>query len=309
MKKIFLLIILLFSLFLAGCGSFGNVVEPRENSITLAFDDDYSSFFEEELPSFKFNFNGTLNVISNNPNKFYVQFSNNEDKILSDALNELFTKYKDRMHVELVKKYESVDKALFSTLNEYGTVINQEYTPDEYDEIAFIDLENGLKLKIEYRRFIYNGENYYTWSYRTPLSMVLVYPFMVLQGEQTNRFVLINLPTKVAPNIYNNSVANKKVNISNLINGSAYAYSETSMYYTYGYVNVSESKDEQQIIKDNQQFIIDYYVNNYNGEYKEETNENNELVKTLTYSYLGNDFLVTLYDTNFKMKYVGKTQK
>ena len=223
MKKIFLLIILLFSLFLAGCGSFGNVVEPRENSITLAFDDDYSSFFEEELPSFTFNFNGTLNVISNNPNKFYVQFSNNEDKILSDALNELFTKYKDRMHVELVKKYESVDKALFSTLNEYGTVINQEYTPDdyaEYDEIAFIDLENGLKLKIEYRRFIYNGENYYTWSYRTPLSMVLVYPFMVLQGEQTNRFVLINLPTKVAPNIYNNSVANKKVNISNLIDVS-----------------------------------------------------------------------------------------
>ena len=63
------------------------------------------------------------------------------------------------------------------------------------------------------------------------------------------------------------------------------------------------------IIKDNQQFIIDYYVNNYNGEYKEETNENNELVKTLTYSYLGNDFLITLYDTNFKMKYVGKTQK
>ena len=312
MKKIFLLIILLFSLFLTGCGSFGNVVEPRENSITLTFDDDYSSFFEEELPSFTFNFNGTLNVISNNPNKFYVQFSNNEDKILSDALNELFTKYKDRMHVELVKKYESVDKALFSTLNEYGTVINQEYTPDdyaEYDEIAFIDLENGLKLKIEYRRFIYNGENYYTWSYRTPLSMVLVYPFMVLQGEQTNRFVLINLPTKVAPNIYNNSVANKKVNISNLINGSAYTYSETSMYYTYGYVNVSESKDEQQIIKDNQQFIIDYYVNNYNGEYKEETNENNELVKTLTYSYLGNDFLITLYDTNFKMKYVGKTQK
>ena len=248
MKKISLLIILLISLFLTGCGEFRSVVEPREDSITLTLDDDYASFTKGEIPSFTFEFEGTLNVLSNNTNKFYVQFSNNEDKILSDALNKLFKKYEDRTHIELVSKTTGVSSTLFSTINEYGAVINVEYTPDKYeefDEIAFIDLENGLKLKIEYRRFVYNGENYYTWSYRMPLTMVLVYPFMVLENTPTNDFLLIALPTRVAPNIYNNSVANKKVNISNLINSSTYAYSETSMYYTYSYVDVSESKDCQ----------------------------------------------------------------
>ena len=318
MKKILLVIILLLSIFLTGCEGFQSSVESRTNSITLTLDDDYKQFTKGEIPSFTFNFEGTLNVIANNPNKFYVQFSNNEDKILSDALAKLFEQYKDRTHIELVSKKEGVNKALFSTLNEYGAVINQEYTPDdycEYDELAFIELENGLKLKIEYRRFKYNGENYYTWSYRTPLSMVLVYPFMVLPGELTNDFVLIALPTRVAPNIYNNSVANRKVNISNLINGTTYAYSEQSMYYTYSYVAVSDSKDEQQKIKDNQQFIIDYYVNNHNGRYEETTKQEqtdeglvNVVVKNLYYTYLGNEFLINLYDNNFKMHYVGKVQ-
>ena len=35
MKKILILIVLLFSLFLTGC-DFRNTVEPRENSITLS---------------------------------------------------------------------------------------------------------------------------------------------------------------------------------------------------------------------------------------------------------------------------------
>lgn len=315
MKKILILIVLLFPLFLTGC-DFRNTVEPRENSITLSLDDEYANFIDGEIPSFTFNFEGTLNVIANNPNKFYVQFSNNDDKILSDALNKLFEQYKDRMHIELISKKEGVNKALFSKLNEYGTVINEEYTPDdyaEYDEFAFIELENGLKLRIEYRRFKYNGANYYTWSYRTPLSMVLVYPFMVLEGEMTNSFALIALPTKVAPNIYNNSVANKKINISNLINGKTYTYNPDSMYYTYSYVEVSQSKDEQQKILDNQQFIIDYYVNNHNGIYEETISQEQTeeglkdvVVKTIKYQYLGNEFIINLYDTNFKMHYVGK---
>lgn len=315
MRKLLLVLILILSLFLTGC-DFRNTVEPREKSITLSLDDDYAKFIEGDIPSFTFNFDGTLNVIANNTNKFYVQFSNNEDKILSDALNVLFDQYKDKTHVELVSKKEGVTKALFSTLNEYGAVINQEYTPDDYaefDEIAFIELDNGLKLKIEYRRFKYNGENYYTWSYRTPLSMVLVYPFMVLEGESTNSFVLLALPTRVAPNIYNNSVANKKVNISNLINGKTYTYSSDSMYYTYSYVNVSESQDEAQKILDNQKFIIDYYVNNHNGVYEEATSQEQTeeglkdvVIKTIKYQYLGNEFIINLYDNNFKMHYVGK---
>lgn len=317
MKKVFIILILIISLTLTGCGDgglFRNVVEPRENSVTLSLDDDYASFIDGEIPSFTFNFNGTLNVIANNPNKFYVQFSNNEDKILSDALTELFEQYKDRTHIELVNKKQNVSKALFSTLNKYGEVINETYTPDdycEYEEIAFINLENGLKLKIEYRRFIYNGKNYYTWTYRTPLSMVLTYPFMVLknEGSMTNKLVLISLPTRVAPNIYNNAVADKKIGLETIINGNNYIYNEDNIYYTYSYVNVSESKDETQILKDNQQYIIDYYVNELNADVVEEerTIEGNPTnIKVIYYSYLGNNFKVELFEKTFKMHYIAK---
>ena len=138
---------------------------------------------------------------------------------------------------------------------------------------------------------------------------------MVLEGETTNNFVLLALPTRVAPNIYNNSVANKKVNISNLINGKSYIYSTESMYYTYSYVDVSESKDEAQKILDNQKFIIDYYVNNHNGVYEETISQEQTedglkdvVIKTIKYQYLGNEFIINLYDNNFKMHYVGKVQ-
>lgn len=316
MKKVLILLILILSLVLTGCGDgglFRNTVEPRENSITLSLDDDYASFIDGEIPTFTFNFEGTLNVIAKNKNKFYVQFSNNEDKILSDALNKLFEQYRDRTHVELVSKKENVNQALFSTLNKYGAVLNEKYTPDdyaEYDEIAFIDLENGLKLKIEYRRFIYNGANYYTWSYRTPLSMVLTYPFMVLEdeGSMTNKLVLIALPTRVAPNIYNNSVADKKIGLSTIINGTNYIYNDDNIYYTYSYPNVSESKDEAQIIKDNQQYIIDYYVNELGATCTEEervVDGKNVMIPVIYYSYLDNNFRIDLFEKTFKMHYVG----
>ncbi len=305
MKKISILLILILTFCLTGCLSFSNQVEQREKSITLELDDEYVKFLDStNVPKFTFEFDGTLNVIADNPNKFYVQYSNNEDLILSKALVKLFNQYKDRIHVELIKKTTGVENTLFSTLNEYGTVVNKEYTPDnneEFEEKAFINLENGLKLTIEYRRFVYNGENYYTWSYRTPLSMVLVYPFMVLEGEVTNKLVLISLPTRIAPNVYNNSVANKKVGISNIINGKAYVYNNDSVYYTYSYLNESESKDEEQIIKDNQKYIIDYYVNEMNGTY-------DETKKQITYTYLGNTFMVELLDKTFKMHYIGKSE-
>jgi hypothetical protein len=78
-------------------------------------------------------------------------------------------------------------------------------------------------------------------------------------------------------------------------------------------VEVSQSKDEQQKILDNQQFIIDYYVNNHNGIYEETISQEQTeeglkdvVVKTIKYQYLGNEFIINLYDTNFKMHYVGK---
>lgn len=307
MKKILLIILFISCLMLTGCGDvFRNNVEENENSITFTLGDDYLSFVDgDNIPSFIFSFNGNLNTVINRKS-FYAQFSYNEDKILSDALNLLFNQYKDRTHIEQVSKTTGVTKTKFSTINQYGTLVNQEYTPDDYTvyhEKAFISLENGLKIKIEYRRFLYNGNTYYTWPTTQPLTITVVYAYMIIKQSDklTNKLVLITLPTRIAPTVYNNVVADRSIGISNVINDSTYAYSNDSIYYTYDYLNESSSDDEEQKIKDNQQYIIDYYVNEWNGSYVEEENG-----KFIYYSYCDNDFKVELLNETFKMHYLPK---
>lgn len=305
MKKILIVILLLFCVLLTGCGDvFRNNVEGNENRITFSLGNDYLEFVEgDPSPTFIFNFNGNLNTVVNRKS-FFAQFSYNEDKILSDALNLLFTQYKDRTHIELVSKNTGVNKTKFSTINKYGALVNQEYTPDDYTvyhEKAFISLENGLKVKIEYRRFLYNGNTYYTWPTTQPLTMTVVYAYMIIEQSDklTNKLVLITLPTRIAPTVYNNVVADRSIGISNIINDSTYVYNNDSIYYTYDYLNESDSEDEEQKIKDNQQYVIDYYVNEWNGKYVEE-----ESGKFIYYSYYGNNFKVELLDETFKMHYL-----
>lgn len=307
MKKVLIIFILILSIFLTGCGDvFRNNVEGNENSITFTLGDDYLEFVEGAAPVFTFNFNGKLNTVTNRKS-FFAQFSYNEDKILSDALNELFIKYKESTHIEVVAKTTGVNKTKFSTINEYGALINQEYTPDDYTvyhEKAFIGLENGLKLKVEYRKFLYNGNPYYTWPTTQPLTMTVVYSYMILTqaNSLTNKLVLTTLPIRIAPTVYNNVIADRNIALSNIINGDSYAYSNDSIYYTYDYLNESESDNDAQIKLDNQKYIIDYYVNEWNGTY-----ENNENGKFIYYSYCGNDFKVELLDETFKMHYIGPT--
>ena len=82
------------------------------------------------------------------------------------------------------------------------------------------------------------------------------------------------------------------------------------MYYTFNYVNLKVEKEED-LLKAQQQYVIDYYVNELNGTYNEyeEVVEGEKVIrKEIQYSYLGNDFIVKLYDKNFKMNYVGKSK-
>lgn len=307
MKKILLLALLICTLFMTGCGGlFESNVVPNEESITLRLDDDFSSVIEGDLPTFTFNFEGSLNTVKNVNKSFYTVFANNEDKVLSDALTKLFEQYKDRMYVETIGS-QSVNTTLFSTLNEFGAVVNEEYTPDDYmvyEETAYISLENGLKLTVDYRRFVYNGENYYTWRYTNSITMYLYYPMMALENGLTNKLVLISLPNRVTFSV------GPSLKLESILNGVTYIDDEDCMYYTFNYVNLKVEKEED-LLKAQQQYVIDYYVNELNGEYNEyeEVVEGEKVIrKEIQYSYLGNDFIVKLYDKNFKMNYVGKSK-
>ena len=318
MKKVLLLILLLFTIFLSGCASdiFKQTTEPNEGKIVLTLGEDYESFIDGDIPSFTFEFEGTL-YTDINRDPFQVLFYNNDGKTLSKAISKLLQQYKDRTHIELVSKNTGVTAALFPKMNEYGAVYNEEYTPDdycEYNETAFIDLENGLKLKIDYRRFLYNGENYYTWPYggaaTQPFRMALIYSLMVIEDSITNKLVLTTLPTRVAPTIYNNIVGSSRIKLNNLINGSKYVNSDNSMFYMYGYPVMEELEDKHQQLLDSQQYIIDYYVNNWEGEYSEE--KANVIVddkpveqvrKFIKYQYNGNLFTIEMFDEYFTMVY------
>lgn len=294
-RKFNVLLLLILSFFLTGCFVSFSAVVPNENSITLKLDEDFASVIEGELPEFTFEFEGNLNTIKNVNKAFYTVFSNNDDKILSDALVLLFEKYKDNIYFDLVGTDKDVHSTLFSRLDKYGKVYNEEIEPDNhmvYEETAYISLENGLKLTVDYRKFYYNGEVYYTWKYSASITMYLYYPMMAIKKEDslTNKIVLITLPNRVTFKI------GPSLSLQSIYNGSKYTDKEDSVYYTFDYVKDFGEKEEA-TLEQQQQYVIDYYVNNCNGTYNEET-------KVINFSYLGNNFMVQLFDNNFKMRYV-----
>lgn len=301
MKKVLLSLLLILTILLTGCfgdanSIFGNSVNPNQDKIVFTIEDDFASFLVgDEIPTFTFEFDGNLNTVKNVNKKFYTSFTKNEDKILSDALTNLFEKYKDNIYFDTIGSDE-VQTTLFSTLDQYGNVVNVEYEPDDkkvYEETAYISLENGLKLTVDYRRFTYNGKTYYSWKYTAAITMYLYYPCMVIEGAEgslTNNLVLISLPNRVTFKVGPNQ------RLDTLINSKTYIDDEDCIYYTFNYLE-SDDKDVTLTLDQKQQYVIDYYINEMNGSYDENT-------KTISYSYLGNNFTVELLENNFKMHYV-----
>lgn len=307
LKRFLIIIVMLFlTLSLVGCT---NKVVPNENSITLTLNSDYASVIDGEIPSFTFNFNGNLNTIEDYKNLNVAVFSDNEDIILSDALAELFKKYKDRMYVSL-KSQQVVDYVLFSTLDDNGKVKNKKLVPDDkkvFIETAYISLENGLKLTVDYARFLYNGKTYYTWSTMYSITMYLYYPVMAIEDDLTNKLVLITLPNRVT------FAVGPSLKLSNVLNGVSYIQDEDCMYYTFKYIEGVDEEGEPYSLEQKQQYVIDYYVNEMNGECSnfeeiiiDKKTKEEEIVirKQIKFTYLNNDFIVKLYDNNFKMEYV-----
>ncbi|MCI5939456.1 MAG: hypothetical protein SOU07_06805 [Bacilli bacterium] len=294
MKKLLLILLSLVVISLSGC--FQSVVIPNENSITLTLDDDFAYVTKAtSIPSFTFEFDGTLNTNKNVDKKYYTVFTNNEDQILSDALQKLFNKYQDRMYVDVTGE-DKVKTTLFSKLDEFGKVINEKYEPDDhkvYEETAYISLENGLKLTVDYRRFVYNGKNYYTWKYTASITMYLYYPLMKIEDNNENKLVIISLPNRISFQV------GPQLVLSNLLNGSTYTDSNDCTRYTFNYLQeLDEEGKDKLTLEDKQQYIIDYYVNEMNGIVDKAKN-------TITYTYLGNSFEVELLEKNFKMHYKG----
>lgn len=277
LRKILLIIVLVFSsLLLVGC----NETVGNENSVTLYLADSYKEMIKgTEVPTFTLNFNGNLNTIANVNKTYYTVFSNNDDIILSDAIKELLAQNEGRVEYVVVNEDE-VAQRKFSVI-ENGVLKNIDMKCDDnkvYDEVAYIDLENGLKLTIDYCRFVSDGVTYYTWRYSRSIAMYLYYPLMKINNNSNVELVLLTLPNKVKLHV------GPELKLINILDKDQYL--EKAMYtFEYQSGETEEKKKE---------YVVNYYKSyNYN-----KIDDN-----TFTFEYLNNKFKVELQETTFSIEW------
>lgn len=310
MRKICTLILVIIVTFLFGCGGcscknyFTTELKEIENEVTLSIKEDYIPYLgyqENDIPIYTFKFEGKINTALRTTGPHEVVFTGNDDFRISEMVKELLKYHEENGIISyrslgITKKYETHlnKKTIDSDGNEktekvYLKVIDG----NMYDEIAYITLDNGLQLTINYRRFDVEGENgetitYYGWQYTESIRMILYYPLMVveeLNGEK--KILIVALP---------NAVINKietRYDVEGLMTKDTYL---DSSYYTYPYPDYdSETSGSDYDATNSINSIKEYYTKFYNGRI-----ENDEFV----YTYLGYDFKVTFEKTSFIITYI-----
>jgi len=286
MKKLIIILLFTIVILLSGCA---NKVVPNDGKITLYLDEEFTQYMKyDEVPSFTLTFEGNINTIEHVGATHYTIFASNDDFKLSEILAELLEKYEDRIYIDLIEVSEDQDVARINSRDENGEVTRLSYPVDDgkvYYEDAYIKLENGLQLGIDYRRFVNEGKDYYVWREKNNISMILAYPMMVIEIDGEKELILTTLPIGVHRTKYG---VGPNLRAENLINDDSYL--EDAMY-TFLYMENLETIEEKQ------QYVIDYYVDYHDG-YVEDNK--------IYFEYLNIKFLIILNDDNFVLRFVEK---
>ena len=276
-KLLIILLLITFTLFFSGC----NDTIPNEGKVTLDISSDYKEYIKSEIPSFTLYFDGTLNTIKNVNKSYYTVFSGNDDIILSDALSKLFKEYEGKVEFEVVKEKKSRNRE-FSYLED-GKVKNKMMPLDDevsYNEVAYIPLSNGLKLTIDYCRFVSDGVTYYSWCYERSISMYLYYPIMVIENEGVKELTILTVPNKVKIHV------TPELRLSNILQKDTYTKPNL---YNFEYASGSTIEEKKNI-------VWDYY----------EAYNLSERADKFTFDYLNNKYQVELNDVGFQITWLNK---
>lgn len=306
MKKVFLVIFACVSLFLCSCKMFETETVEIENEVKLIIKENYIPYLgydEEDIPTYTFKFDGKLNVALRTTGPHEIVFTNNDDFVVSEIVEELLSYYEENgiisyRYLGKTQKYEThmnkktvLDDGTIKSEKVYLKVIDG----DMSNEIAYITLDNGLQLTINYLRFNVEQKDgsiktYYSWQYSESIRMILYYPLMVVKDKNGEKKILIvALP---------NGVINKietRLDVEGLMEKDTYL---DSSWYTYPYADYDEETSGKNY--DNSASVAsikEYYINNFNG-YMEDDK--------LIYSYLGYDFSVEFNKTHFTITYIEK---
>lgn len=304
MKRLFKISLVFALFFLCSCGFLTTETIEIENEVKLTISEDYIPYLgydENNIPTFTFKFPGKLNVAYRTTGPNEVVFTNNDDFVVSDLVEELLTSYEENGIISYrflgtTKKYEThMNKKV--TLDD-GTVKSEKVYLKVIDgnmsnEIAYITLDNGLQLTINYLKFQVEQEDksiktYYSWQYSESIRMILYYPLMVVKDSDGNKKILI----VALPNATINKIE-PRLDVNGLMKKDSYL---DSSYYTYPYSDYDselsgKDYDNSEIVSS----IKDYYTKFYNGYM-----ENDKLI----YTYLGYTFSVEFNKTTFTISYV-----
>lgn len=286
MKKILVGILLCFVLLLTGCS---NELKSNPNGVKLYLNDEiikYMPYEKDVVPFFVFSEGMNLNTIKYSRFTFQEILSGNDDFIVSDAISDLLNEYQDNIYTKIDTQTISSTTRMnrIKIVNGKPKVIKEKLPVDEvftsddkkqkvvYDEVAFVLLENGLQLSIEYRRFNSNGKTYYAWRYTRSITLYLHYPLMVYKNEEgKNRLIILPLPN------YTKYSVGPQLALKSLIEEDTYL---KESYYNFSFE--PNRKDD----------IINFYIERYNG-----VADNNKI----TCTYLGIDFIITFDENTFKI--------
>lgn len=299
MKRSYLLLIIMLLLFgLYGCG--GNEVEPNEEKIVFGIPDDYLEYLPyDEVPNYELNFTGTIYTtvgVSISNKKF---FAKNDDFYISDIIASLLAEYqeKDRLTVRLFRQDEQFETRMNKleldkkgNLKQFSQIMKVK-DGKIFNEIAYIALENGLTLSIEYRRFISDFEGYektyYTWRYTSPLNMVLHYPLMLTKNEiGKEQILIVPTPTKV---VYHLGVSTQ-LPVKSLLKGFE-KYTEAN-FRRFNYPNFSNDPRENEHfdLEENIELVKQFYIRDFSA-YEKDNN--------LYFEYLNQNFKITFEEEFF----------
>lgn len=269
-----LIVLLICTLFLSAC----NDTIPNDGYVKLDISENYKEYIKSDIPSFTLNFDGNLNTIKNVNKSYYTVFSGNDDIILSDALSKLFEEYSGKVYFEITDTKKSRTRE-FSYLED-GKVKNKNMVLDDevsYNEVAYIPLNNGLKLTIDYCRFVSEGKTYYTWCYERSISMYLYYPIMVVEASGAKELKILTVPNRVKIHV------TPELRLKNILSKDTYIKDNL---YNFSYVDMGS-------LDNNKAYVWDYY-SDYNLSAREDI---------FTFDYLGNRYEVTLNDDSFLIKW------
>lgn len=188
-KKIFVLLISFFLLLsLTSCDD----TLAYEGGVILSIPEDVKNVlvYEGELPSYKFEYDGSVNVADFSTSTRYLfakndfydfsdNFARNIEKFETQGTN---TKVTDQTNDEGEARFGK-DKLPLDEPQQYSKEIMRVIWDD-----------TGARFSFYYRTFVSGGKRYYTTPYTTNVTITMEIPLYVSREEGTNKIYLLNLP-------------------------------------------------------------------------------------------------------------------